>query len=269
MDVGSQINQVVMIIRSQMNKKKQKLSVGNKCHDFGFVLGDPVRFRQILMNLFSNAVKYTPEGGSILLHMREINADETCYKYQFVVEDSGISMTEEFIAHIFDPFARAESDVREIQGTGLDMAITKRIIDAMDGSICVESTQGKGSRFSVELFFEKCPDEAVSDAVDRNRTNLKNADTSGENGICVNQNEAVSLLDMHFLCAEDNELNAEILTAMLEQEGAACTVYRNGRLLVDAFETVKPGEYDVILMDAHIAKPVDRAILKKTIAGLK
>ena len=239
MDIGAQIEQVVTIIRPQINKKGQTLSVQSDCAEFGYLMGDAVRFRQILMNLFSNSVKYTPEGGKILFFIHKMGEDENIQNYQFVIEDSGIGMTPEFIEHIFDPFARAELAVREIQGTGLGMAITKSIVDAMGGKIKVESTLGKGSRFYVDLSFETCPDEKIPG-------------TEKAVSPDVQTEELVSLKGMRFLCAEDNELNAEILVAMLNLEGAECTVYENGKLLVDAFEQIQPGEYDAILMDIQM-----------------
>ena len=239
MDVGTQIEQIVTIIRPQMSEKKQKLSVQCDCPEFCTVLGDPVRLRQILMNLFSNAVKYTPEGGNIRFIIREnIKTEQKC-GYQFVVEDDGIGMTEDFRKHIFDPFTRAEAEVGKIQGTGLGMAITKSIIDAMGGRISVESTPGKGSRFYVDISFEICKEQNVP----------KNAEKilpeKSEDGL-------ENLEGMRFLCAEDNELNAEILTSMLELEGAECTIYQNGKLLIEAFEKTQPGEYDAILMDVQM-----------------
>ena len=142
-------------------------------------------------------------------------------------------MTPEFLKHIFDPFARAESDVKEIQGTGLGMAITKSLVDAMGGTIAVSSTLGKGSCFTITLSCEICTEDKE-----------KQADHAGK--------RVIHLRGMRFLCAEDNALNAEILTAMLELEGASCTVYENGKALTDAFASVKPGDYDVILMDVQM-----------------
>lgn len=198
-----------------------------------------MRFRQILMNLFSNSVKYTPEGGKIHFSIHKTGEDENRQTYRFVIEDSGIGMSPEFAEHIFDPFTRAESVVGEIQGTGLGMAITKSIVNAMGGTIRVESTLGKGSCFYVDLSFEICQDEKASET---EKTVLTDVQTE----------ETVNLKGMRLLCAEDNELNAEILTAMLNLEGAECTVYENGKLLADAFEQIQPGEYDAILMDIQM-----------------
>lgn len=235
MNIGAQIEQVVTIIKSQMDEKKQELTVKSSCKEFGTVSGDPTRFRQILMNLFSNAIKYTPDGGQICLEIHEIEKNGRIDKYRFVLRDSGIGMTPEFLEHIFEPFSRAEADIKEIQGTGLGMAITKSLIDAMGGSIRVSSIPGKGSQFCVELPFETC----VSESCEAIQQDLEN-------------DKQISIQGMKFLCAEDNALNAEILTAMLETEGAECVVYENGKLLSDAFESVKPGEYQAILMDIQM-----------------
>ena len=127
MDIGKQIEQVITIIWPRIDEKKQNLSVQSKCTEFGNLLGDPVRFRQILMNLFSNAVKYTPEGGNIRFEICELEKKAYVRKYQFVIEDNGIGMSQEFLEYIFDPFSRAESGNVFAQGTGLGMAITKII----------------------------------------------------------------------------------------------------------------------------------------------
>ena len=240
MDIKTQIEEIVTIIRPQMNSKQQHLAVHCNCQEFQTVSGDPIRFRQILMNIFSNAVKYTPEGGNIQLSIKETGINTENKKYQFAVEDNGIGMTKEFVQHIFEPFSRADTGKKEIQGTGLGMAITKSLVDAMGGSIQVESAPGKGSRFSFVLPFK------ISDA------DAGAAYTTGQEQETQSDQESVNLSGMHFLCAEDNALNAEILTSMMALKGASCTVYENGQLLTSAFEAVKPGEYDAVLMDIQM-----------------
>lgn len=235
MNIGTQIEQVVTIIKPQMNEKKQELSVKCDCKEFDTVSGDPTRFRQVLMNLFSNAVKYTPEGGKICLEIREMERNTQEDKYEFALKDSGIGMSPEFLEHIFEPFSREKSSVKGIQGTGLGMAITKSLIDAMGGSIRVSSTPGNGSQFYMKLPFTVCASESCKD-IQKESGNDKH----------------ISLQGMRFLCAEDNALNAEILAAMLEMEGAECVIYENGKLLAEKFETVRPGEYDAILMDIQM-----------------
>ena len=248
MDIGAQIEQVVTIIRPQINKKKQILSVQSDCTDFVHVQSDPVRFRQILMNLFSNAVKYTPEGGNIRFTIREVERTDSERTYQFLIEDDGIGMEPEFLDHIFDPFARAESDVKGIQGTGLGMAITKSIIDAMGGKIRVNSILGKGSQFIIELCFEVCEADIVESQ--REQSEAFHPDLQ----ISLKEDDLPSLEGMKFLCAEDNELNAEILKELLEMNGASCTIYPDGEQIVKAFKTVKAEEYDAILMDMQMPK---------------
>lgn len=242
MDLGAQIEQIVTIIRPQLTKKNLNLSVHGEDATFGYLMGDPVRFRQVLMNVFSNAIKYTPEGGNISFTIRETAGEEQERNYQFIIEDNGMGMSREFLQHIFDPFSRAEAAVKEIQGTGLGMAITKNIVDAMEGTITVTSDLGKGSRFDITLPFAPC-----EDAVSASDQAASLGDGQADSGTGL-----TSLKGMRFLCAEDNELNAEILIALLELEGAECTVYENGKLIAEAFETVAPGEYDAILMDVQM-----------------
>ena len=239
MDLGTQMEQVLSIIRPQIKKKKLHLTVNTIDIAHVYLMGDPVRFRQVLMNILSNSVKYTPEDGLINVIVQETEGTKEKQSYRFIVEDSGIGMTQEFIKHIFDPFARAEASVGEIQGTGLGMAITKSIVDAMGGKIRVGSVPGKGSKFIIELSFEKCSETYILDT-------KKNVVTDEK------ENIGFSLQGTKFLCAEDNELNAEILASMLELEGAKCKIYNNGKLLAEAFESVKEGEYDAILMDVQM-----------------
>lgn len=146
MNLRKVAEQIAAIIRPNVlsGGKKFRISEESFCHEH--VLGDSIRIRQVLMNLLSNAVKYTPEGGEISLRVEELSGDKKYAKYRFTVEDTGIGMTEEFLQHIFEPFARAEMLESEIQGTGLGMAITKSIVDSMRETIEVYSTIGKGSR---------------------------------------------------------------------------------------------------------------------------
>ena len=147
-------------------------------------------------------------------------------------------MSEEFQKTLFDPFTREErSGTNKVQGTGLGMAITKSIVDLMGGSISVESATGKGTRFEVVLEF---PIDAEAD------TAQKAQELPGET------EDTSPLCGMKFLCAEDNALNAEILQMLLETKGASCTICSNGQEIVDAFVRVKPGEYDMILMDVQM-----------------
>ena len=200
---------------------------------------DKTRLNQILLNLLSNAIKFTPAGGTVSVRVRQLAGKvRGCGQYEFRIKDNGIGMSPEFAKKIFEPFERERtSTVSGIQGTGLGMAITKNIVDLMGGSISVESATGKGTRFEVVLEF---PIDTEADAVPKAQA-------------LPEEPEDISpLCGMNFLCAEDNAINAEILELLLESKGAHCKIYPNGQEIVDAFVRVKPGDYDIILMDVQM-----------------
>ena len=236
-NLPQQVSQLDSIIRQQASQRRQTFTVENHVQHEN-VLADPNRLNQVLMNILSNAVKYTPQGGHIRLDVEELSHTEHYAKYRFVVQDDGIGMSAVYQKTLFEPFTREEkSGTNRVQGTGLGMAITKSIVDLMGGTIHVESAPGKGSRFEVVL---ELPIDAEADKV-------QTASALPE------EDEAVSPLSgMSFLCAEDNAINAEILEMLLETKGARCTICSNGQEIVDAFASVKPGEYDMILMDVQM-----------------
>ena len=237
MNLPQQVSQLDSIIRQQAGQRRQTFTVNTHLQHEN-ILADPNRLNQVLMNILSNAVKYTPKGGHIRLEMEELPRNEHFARYRFVVQDDGIGMSEEFQKTLFDPFTREEkSGTNKVQGTGLGMAITKSIVDLMGGSISVESAPGKGTRFEVVLEF---PIDTESDHAQKVQALPEEAE------------ETSPLSGMKFLCAEDNAINAEILELLLESKGAHCKIYPNGQEIVDAFASVKPGEYDMILMDVQM-----------------
>ena len=237
MHLSQQLDQLSTMIRAQASEKAQTFTISTHLRHEN-LLADPTRLNQVLMNILSNAVKYTPCGGHIRFEVEELPRNEHYAKYSFVVQDDGIGMSEAYQKTLFDPFTREErSGTNRVQGTGLGMAITKNIVDLMGGSISVESATGKGTRFEVVLEF---PIDTEADAVPKAQA-------------LPEEPEDVSpLCGMNFLCAEDNAINAEILELLLESKGAHCKIYPNGQELVDAFASVKPGEYDMILMDVQM-----------------
>ena len=237
MNLPQQVGQLDSIIRQQAGQRLQTFTVETHVQHEN-VLGDPNRLNQVLMNILSNSVKYTPIGGHIRLEVDELPRNEHYARYRFVVQDDGIGMSEAFQKTIFEPFTREEkSGTNKVQGTGLGMAITKSVVDLMGGSISVESAAGKGTRFEVVLEF---PIDTEADMVQKTQA-------------LPEEEETVSPLSgMKFLCAEDNAINAEILEMLLEAKGASCTICSNGQEIVDAFASVKPGEYDMILMDVQM-----------------
>ena len=231
------IQEINNLFHSQIDEKKQILTTKkNIRHEW--VNGDQLRLMQIFSNLLSNAVKYTRKGGEIQFLVEECETNSSVYaKYRFLVRDNGIGMSADFKDKIFDAFTRAENSVtNKIQGTGLGMAITRNLVEAMGGTIDVESELGQGSCFEVLIELRIAEDRTVALAAQE--------DTDEQDGNI--------LQGMRFLCAEDNELNAEILTELLKIEGAECTICENGEEVLKAFEQSAPGDYDMILMDVQM-----------------
>ena len=298
------VQELDTIFHSQIYEKKQTLTIIKENIRHEWVNGDQVHLMQIFSNLLSNAVKYTQEGGEIQFFVEECETKSSVYaKYRFLVSDNGMGMSADFKETIFDPFTRAESSVtNKIQGTGLGMAITRNLVEAMGGTIDVDSELGQGSCFEVLIDLKIAEDRTVALAAQEE----------------TDEQDGNILQGMRFLCAEDNELNAEILTELLKIEGAKCTICENGEEILKAFEQSAPGDYDMILMDiqmpvmngyeatkairrsshelaktipiiamtanafsediqhslaagmnAHISKPVDMKTLEKTIRSIK
>ena len=232
------IQELDTIFRSQIYEKKQTLTITKENIRHEWVNGDQVHLMQIFSNLLSNAIKYTQEGGEIQLLAEECESNSSVYaKYRFLVCDNGMGMSADFKDRIFDAFTRAENSLtNKIQGTGLGMAITKNLVDLMGGTIDVESEPGQGSCFEVFMDLKIAEERSASPA--------SQAETEEQDGNI--------LKGMRFLCAEDNELNAEILTELLKIEGAECTICENGKRALETFEQSVPGDYDMILMDIQM-----------------
>ena len=232
------IEELNTIFQPQIAERNQTLMVIKENIRHEWVNGDQVHLMQIFSNLLSNAVKYTQEGGKIQFLVEECETKSSVYaKYRFLVSDNGMGMSADFKDTIFDAFTRAESSMtNKIQGTGLGMAITKNLVEAMGGTIDVESELGQGSCFEVLIDLRIAEDRFVSSAEQAEK------DEPAGN----------VLKGMRFLCAEDNELNAEILMELLKIEGAECTICENGKRVLEAFEQSAPGDYDMILMDVQM-----------------
>ncbi len=196
-----------------------------------YVLTDSVRLREILNNIISNAVKFTDDGGRISLlidYRMGLNVEQVVVHYQ--IADTGVGMSPEFLEKIFDEFSQEESGARtHYKGTGLGMAITKRYVDLLGGTISVKSEKGAGSVFTVDIPMKKTDEIPKKEwLVSKKHKNL---------------------LGVNVLMAEDNDLNAELATAILEEAGMKVTRVENGKQAVEAWESHPVGTYDVILMD--------------------
>ena len=232
------IQEINTLFRSQIDEKKQTLTIIKENIRHEWVNGDQVHLMQIFSNLLSNAVKYTQEGGKIQFLIEECETKSSVYaKYRFLVSDNGMGMSADFKETIFDPFTRAESSItNKIQGTGLGMAITRNLVKAMGGTIDLESELGQGSCFEVFIDLRIAENRTVALAAQEE----------------IAEPDSNTLKGMRFLCAEDNELNAEILMELLKIEGAECTICENGEKVLETFEQSAPGDYDMILMDVQM-----------------
>lgn len=232
------IQEINTLFRSQIDEKKQTLTIIKENIRHEWVNGDQIHLMQIFSNLLSNAVKYTQEGGKIQFLVEECETKSSVYaKYRFLVSDNGMGMSADFKETIFDPFTRAESSMtNKIQGTGLGMAITRNLVKAMGGTIDLESELGQGSCFEVFIDLRIAENRTVALAAQEE----------------IAEPDSNTLKGMRFLCAEDNELNAEILMELLKIEGAECTICENGEKVLETFEQSAPGDYDMILMDVQM-----------------
>ena len=210
------------------------------------VIGDPLRIQRILLNILSNAVKFTPSGGSITLRVVEKSAGETTSMgpaglvssgaplryadYEFHVRDTGIGMSAEYQKHIYEQFSREEtSTVSKTEGTGLGMPITKRLVEMMDGSIELVSAQGQGTEFTVHLRLPLSSEQ-------KERTQAADPTFAGT----------------RLLVVEDNELNMEITTTVLEEAGFSVDQAVNGQEALEKVATAAPGQYALVLMDIQM-----------------
>lgn len=235
-------HEIGSIVYSESMEKGQALRflTDDIIHDN--LLGDAGKIRQVLINLINNAIKYTPCGGTITVTSKEMTSGIPgvgCFV--FTVEDNGIGISEEFLDHIFVPFAREENcHVRKVQGTGLGMSISHGIVTAMQGSIRVESKQGAGSRFIVTLTIRTLEEEGGEAAVLRA--------LSGNTG----RKLETCLQGLRLLLVEDNELNMEIAETLLRDAGFIVDRAENGYEALKLFNDSEPGTYDAILMDLQM-----------------
>lgn len=221
---------------SQCDAKKLTLAVNLNIKNSALV-GDTIRLTQIFMNLLSNAVKFTPEGGTVRVTATELAQRHTGFvPIRFIVEDNGIGMTPEFLNVLFTPFERAKDmSVRQAEGTGLGMPITKNLVSAMGGHISVESELRRGSTFTVELELQ------MQDYVQIEQTAEEAA-----------PDETFDFTGKRLLLAEDNDLNREIAIDILSETGAMVEAVANGKLALDKFAGSANGYYDAVLLDIQM-----------------
>ena len=230
------------IMQEQLESKKQSftISIAPLTHDY--VMIDKLRMEQVLVNLVSNASKYTPENGSIRVKLAQYPTDKPNHAiYKISVIDNGMGMSEDFVKKIFSPFERANSTtVSKIQGTGLGMSITKSIIDLANGTIDVKSKLGEGTEIIVAVTLCLCTDAETA------ARNAKQLDKQQA------QAEQPDFKGKRLLVVEDNKLNREITVTILEQTGIITEQAEDGSVAVKMVQEAAPGYYDLILMDIQM-----------------
>lgn len=289
----------VYTVNSEAARAKAQFFELHKIGNLNIVLlGDKLRVSQIFTNLLSNAIKYTPTGGIIDFTVEKLPQTKALYtKLRFTVKDNGIGMSEDFLKTLYEPFMREKNKAtKNIQGTGLGMAITKNFVDLMGGVISVKSKEGEGTTFTVDLSFptqskQSDPATAVAlnaadgvsdvsdenDALDikkttadsgesptnKNHNHADSADSGSDKNLLQNgdkdasnskkQDEsATDISGLHFLIAEDNELNAEILQELLKMKGATFESVSNGKEVCDLYAKLPQKTFDAILMDVQM-----------------
>ncbi len=238
-DLQQCVDDCVEIFRHQAKKEEKNLSLACDLHH-RMVLGDASRISQILNNLLSNAFKYSEPGASITVRLTENSSDKHS-SYELSVQDTGIGMSQEFLTHVFEPYAReTRFSARSVVGTGLGMAIVHSLVKRMDGEIRVASELGQGSTFTVTL-----PLQAITEPEDADCTEHVELPMQTESS-------AFDLRGKKLLIAEDNEINMEIATEILSMNGVQVVQAWDGQQAVEIFSASQPHEFDAILMDMQM-----------------
>lgn len=233
------LDNVVTIIQPDIKARNQHFTVRRHHVTVDYVYTDALRLRQVFLNILSNACKFTPEGGTITFDVEELERlDDKTVKFCFRFSDNGIGIKPEFLDHIFDSFTREhDSRVDKTVGSGLGMAITKKIVDMLGGEILVSSESGAGTTFQVILPLRQ--DESI-----RPETGCVQQDLGTE--------QKFDFSGRRFLLAEDNDLNREIAVELLSATGAQIDWVSDGAQCVERFHASPEGYYDLILMDIQM-----------------
>ncbi|MDD3410264.1 MAG: response regulator [Eubacteriales bacterium] len=236
-DSRALFHNAIRLARTSMQGKNIRLSVDTGDLPSALLYVDVGRFDQIVLNVFGNAVKFTPDGGSIDFSLTTLSVEDGVMTARLTIRDTGIGMSSEFLPHIFDAFAQEDaSRTSSYQGTGLGMAITKKLLQQMGGDVRVESALGKGSCFTLTLRFSIATDEQIA-AWKAHR---------------ISADKSAQLHGRRILLCEDHPLNAKIATRLLEAKGMRVDHAENGQIGVELFARSVPGFYDAILMDIRM-----------------
>ncbi len=228
------LQQISQIIQPLCKEKNIRFTIQADIPKNSCILADRTRFNQIFLNLLSNAVKYTPPNGSVDFIIENYWEKDNLRHIHFTVRDTGIGMSANFQKHMFEPFSQEDSlHIKETAGTGLGLSIVKSLVDLMNGSICVKSTPGCGSTFTIDLELPPC---SSAKAIKKS----------------LPDNVRTRLAGLHILLCEDNALNTEVADWMLQQAGIKVTNTENGQAALEVFAKSADYTYDAILMDIRM-----------------
>ena len=241
LNVHEVMNGIVTMSHSLAETKSIKFNVHVGALKNSYIYADELHTNQVILNLISNAIKYTNPGGTVDYSVEQLNNPiDDIVKYRFTVKDNGIGMSEEFQKHLFESFSREKSStVSKQEGAGLGLAIVKKIIDMMGGIITVESKLNEGSTFIVEMPFKIMDEKAIEEF---ETVHKKDAIVTDE----------ISFDGQKVLLVEDNEMNREIATEILEEAGLVIDTAEDGAIAVRKVMDKGPSYYDFILMDIQM-----------------
>ena len=234
-DIMESLNSLECIFAADMSKKNLNFQIIHDLHD-SIAFYDVLKMHQIELNIIGNAIKYTPEGGSIVYTVRQTASEDGYATYECSCKDNGLGMSKEFLAKVFDAFEReTTSKTSKIEGSGLGLAITKRLVDAMGGTISCRSELGKGTEFICRFKFRI-----------GSKTDLPNEQ--------ADDGAALDVHGKHVLLVEDNELNREISYELLTSEGFEVEEADDGDVAIEKVKNSAPGYFDLVLMDVQMPR---------------
>ena len=230
-DLRDALENCIAILSSQAEEEGIRLILEEMDVRHSRLVGNPLYFKQILINVIDNALKYNRPHGSVFVRVKETACQGGIAQYRFEIEDTGIGIGKEFQQHIFEPFTQEHADARtHYHGVGLGMSIVKKLADQMGGTVQVDSQIGKGSliQISLPLRIDEAREGKAADEAQRERDDIAG---------------------MRVLLVEDNEINCEIVEYILKEAGAEAVTANNGKAAVEAFAASEPGSFDCVLMD--------------------
>lgn len=245
----------LVILNGMLIGRQLKLVVNSEYVEEPVVYGDELYLRQIIVNIMSNAIKFTHDGGCITMYSSALTMSEsTDVLFRLSIEDTGIGMSKEFLKHVFEPFSQADERVRsEYKGSGLGMPIVKQLTELMGGKVIVESEQGLGTKVTIEVPFKRVPYEEIPEVFREDKgknvypDKCSEPEKADEEGAAADEKEPLD--GMRILLAEDNELNLEIEQYVLSEAGAVITSATNGCDVVRIFEESEEYSFDTVIMD--------------------